>query len=204
MERALIRGSFLSFSLESFKNSRRVCFRNSMYIDNSDFRITRLDLEVSGLAAFFLFIWSGEQMAALVSLTNSGYFDEAVNSIFGGALGWGARSLIIIILNGCAIFLTFAVWYYLVTCWGDITVIGIRQFVRERSLLYRCFGTICDRTEKYVCFGAEYCTGGFDRTFCARRQIQKHGRKRTRSCHSQELCGAAGRNHAGRDRRGSV
>lgn len=137
----------MSFSLESFKNSRRVCFRNSMYIDNSDFRITRLDLEVSGLAAFLLFIWSGEQMAALVSLTNSGYFDEAVKSIFGGTLGWGARSLIIIILNGCAIFLTFAVWYYLVTCWGDITVIGIRQFVRERSLLYRCFGTICGWTK---------------------------------------------------------
>lgn len=113
-------------------------------------RITRLDLEVSGLAAFLLFVWSGEQMAVLVSLTNSGYFEEAVRSIFGDALGWGARSLIIIILNGCAIFLTFAVWYYLVTCWGDITVIGIRQFVRERSLLYRCFGTICGWTKRKI------------------------------------------------------
>lgn len=40
-------------------------------------------------------------------------------------------------INLVILFLMFAGWYYLITSFGEIFVIGIRAFVRERSLIYK-------------------------------------------------------------------
>lgn len=97
--------------------------------------VEKLHIEVS-LLAIFMLIGIGENIIiGLVNFTNRGRFDQLYTSI-----GWipeAAYPVLTCIINLGILFVVFAGWYYLITSFGELFVIGIRAFVRERSLIYK-------------------------------------------------------------------
>lgn len=94
----------------------------------------KLHVEVV-VIAIFMMIGISENIPTLVNFTNRGRFDEAYSN-----LTWLPKALYPALtgsINLGILFLLFAVWYYLATSFGELFVIGIRAFLKERSLIYK-------------------------------------------------------------------
>ena len=90
--------------------------------------------------AVFMMVGISENIPTLVYFTNSG----RVNEIY-LKLEWIPKELYPVltgIINIGVLFLMFALWYYLITSLGEVFVIGIKAFIRERSLIYKCVAGI--------------------------------------------------------------
>lgn len=95
----------------------------------------KLHVEIT-VFAIFMTMGISENIPTLVNFTNRGRIDEVYAN-----LAWIPEELYPIltgILNIGILFLLFAVWYYLFTSLGEVFAIGIKAFIRERSLIYKC------------------------------------------------------------------
>lgn len=100
-----------------------------------------LHIEVSLTAIVVLWGFGGEGIVSLVNYTNRGHFDEVYAKYF-SYLPVSAYSVLTTFINIAILFLLFALWYYLVTSLGEVWTLGVRGFLRERSLLYKCWKII--------------------------------------------------------------
>lgn len=97
--------------------------------------IVKLHAEIAAFAIFMM-IGISENIPTLVNFTNRGRLDEAYAN-----LAWLPEALypaLTGMINIGILFLLFAIWYYVITSLGEVFVIGIRAFIRERSLIYKC------------------------------------------------------------------
>lgn len=97
----------------------------------------KLHVEVS-LVAIIIWISGGENIINLVNYTNRGHFNE----VYLKYMPWlpnGAYPILTELINVIILFLVFAIWYYLVTTLGEVSIWGIREFLRERSLIRKCW-----------------------------------------------------------------
>lgn len=98
----------------------------------------KLHVEISLAAIVMMLGIAGEGIISLVNYTNRGYF----NKVYSNYMSWLPGRIYPIltgIINVILLFFIFALWYYLVTALGEISVLGIREFLRERSLIRKCW-----------------------------------------------------------------
>lgn len=103
-------------------------------------KFMKLHVEFSTAALIFWFAISTESGIGLVNYTNRGYF----NDIFAKNLGGVSENLYPVITGAInVLFLSFLFggWYYIITTFGELFDLGIKQFLRERSLIVKwCLG----------------------------------------------------------------
>lgn len=98
----------------------------------------RLHVEISLAAIFLMLVAATEGMISLVNYTNRGHFNE----VYLKYLRWlsdRSYSVLTVFINLIILFLVFALWYYLVTSLGEVFDLGIREFLKERSLIRKCW-----------------------------------------------------------------
>lgn len=98
----------------------------------------KLPLEIGVIGCFVLFGVGCSLAIRLMTYTNKGYLEQAYLRY----LSWlPAFSYPILTgaINILALFALFALWYYLVTSFGELWELGIKEFVCKRSLIVRSY-----------------------------------------------------------------
>lgn len=98
----------------------------------------RIHVEISLAAIFIMLVAGGENMIILVNYTNRGHFNEVYSKYMSWLPGM-TYTVVTGLINAVILFLIFALWYYLVTALGEVSVLGIREFLKERSLIRKCW-----------------------------------------------------------------
>ena len=101
----------------------------------------KLPLEIGVIGSFGLFGVGCSLAIRLMTYTNKGYLEQAYLRY----LSWlPAFSYPIVTgaINILALLALFALWYYLVTSFGELWELGIKEFVCERSLIVRSYKRI--------------------------------------------------------------
>lgn len=96
----------------------------------------RLHIEISLAVIIILWGFGGEAVVSLVNYTNRGHFDEVYAKYF-PFLSVSAYPGLTVFINILTLLLLFGLWYYLITSLGEMWTLGVRGFLRERSLIYR-------------------------------------------------------------------
>lgn len=99
-------------------------------------KAVKIDIEFSILAGTFIAIAFGEALIELVCYTNGGYF----NSFYKANLSFIPTEFYPALTGGInfiSLCLLFVGWIYCVNTFGEVTELGIREFVGKRSLLGR-------------------------------------------------------------------
>lgn len=94
----------------------------------------RIHLEISLAVAFMAVGAFLPLVIQLVYFTNGGYFPMA----YGKYLSFVPESFYPVLtgtINAAAMFLLFGFWFYLITSYGEAFDLGVREFVRQRSLI---------------------------------------------------------------------
>ncbi len=94
----------------------------------------QVHLEVTLTAVFLVFGLCIYFVIQLVYLTNGGYFPE----IYGKYMGFVPQALYPLLtktINAAVMFLFFGIWYYLITSLGEVFDIGVKEYIRQRSLI---------------------------------------------------------------------
>lgn len=97
--------------------------------------IVKLHVEAAVLAISILIGISENIIISLVNMTNRGRFDQFYASI--GGIPKAVYPVLTCGINLGILFLIFAGWYYLITSFGELFVIGIKAFLMERSFIYK-------------------------------------------------------------------
>ncbi len=97
----------------------------------------KLHAEVS-IVAIIIWFSGVENIVSLVNYTNRGYFNE-VYLRYVPYLPESIYPVVTELINVIVLFFVFGMWYYLVTSLGEASVLGIREFLRERSLIRKCW-----------------------------------------------------------------
>lgn len=100
------------------------------------FGICKMHLEVSLFSMFCVFFIFGYMIVGLVCFTNSGYFPEVYQNYL-EFLPEVFYPALTVLINGAALALVFGIWYYLVTTFGEVFDIGLKGFVKERSMIVK-------------------------------------------------------------------
>lgn len=98
--------------------------------------LVKIPLEISGFVAALLYVTGAEAAVRLVSDTNRGYLGLTLQQwlpFLPDTLLPAAAVLVNIFL----LTLLFGGWLYCVNAWGEVTVVGVLEFIRTRSLLAR-------------------------------------------------------------------
>lgn len=96
----------------------------------------KLPLEIGVIGCFVLFGVGCSLAIRLMTYTNKGYLEQAYLRY----LSWLPAFIYPILtgtINILALFALFALWYYLVTSFGELWELGIKEFVCERSLIVK-------------------------------------------------------------------
>lgn len=110
-------------------------------------KLVRIPLEASITLGIIVMAALGEWVIGLVSDTNRGYFPlkyEQYLPYLPGSL----YSIVTGLINFGCLFLMFASWVYVVNGFGEIGVLGVRGFLKERSILVKWwikFWNFCKR-----------------------------------------------------------
>lgn len=104
------------------------------------YKIFRLPVEFGVAFGTFILGVSGELVVRMVYYTNRGSFNEAWRKYLGEFSG---ESCLILTeaVNLLVLTLIFGSWIYCVNTLGDIRILGIKEFLKERSIIIR----ICRR-----------------------------------------------------------
>lgn len=112
-----------------------------------EYKIMNIPLEISVIGAVILISAGSEVAISLVSYTNLGYFKSYLSflpeEIYPAA---------IVLINFVLLVLFFGAWFYCVSTWGAVFSLGIKEFLKKRSLLVRlwlCFYHFCRRKAIY-------------------------------------------------------
>ncbi len=112
----------------------------------------KFHLEISLIALYILLLIGMESLVGLVNYTNRGYFDQSYLKY----LTWlpeGLYPLLTVGINVVVLLMFFGAWYYFVTSLGEITTLGIRKFIAQRSLLLKlwksCSGFCKNRVTRF-------------------------------------------------------
>ncbi len=97
----------------------------------------RLHIEISIPAILIMLSSGAEAIASLVNYTNRGYFDRTYQDYLPG-LPESLYPVVTELVNILILLFLFTLWYYLITSFGELFHLGVRGFLRERSLLYKC------------------------------------------------------------------
>ncbi|MDE6890460.1 MAG: HAMP domain-containing histidine kinase [Lachnospiraceae bacterium] len=94
----------------------------------------QVHMEVA-LTAIFIVLGAGIYfIIQLIYFTNGGYFPE-VYSKYMGIVPEAFYPVLTEAINAAVLFLLFGIWYYLITSFGQMFDIGIKEFIRRRSLI---------------------------------------------------------------------
>ncbi len=107
----------------------------------------QMHLEIS-LPAISCMIWGLEFLIMeLVYFSNNGFF----TGILAEYLDFVTEESMLM-LGGCinvfALTLIFGAWFYLITTFGEVFDLGLREFIKERSLLIHIIGWLIGKTRK--------------------------------------------------------
>lgn len=111
---------------------------------------TRLHLE---FALVMLLLWASlmsELTLQMVYCTNAGYFKGLIEDLT-ALMTSGGADVISYLVNLLFLIVVFGVWYYLVTALGEIHELGVGEFIKERSLLWKCLSRMYRFGKRKVC-----------------------------------------------------
>lgn len=91
-------------------------------------------LEVSLAGIFIVFGVFVYFVVQLMYFTNSGYFPEIYNRYM-GFVEEAFYPVLTGVINAAVMFLFFGIWYYLITSFGEVFDIGVKEFILKRSLI---------------------------------------------------------------------
>lgn len=91
-----------------------------------------------------------ELMLQMVYCTNEGYFRDLISDL-ANRMPTGGISVIIWFINLLFLLVVFGIWYYLVTSLGAVHELGLKGYIRERSLVWRWLKGICNFGKRKVC-----------------------------------------------------
>lgn len=111
---------------------------------------TKVHLEFVLLMMLFWVALMSELTLRMVYCTNAGYFRRLIEDLTVRMTSGGA-GVISYLVNLLFLIVVFGVWYYLVTTLGEIHELGPREFIRERSLVWRWLKGICNFGKRKVC-----------------------------------------------------
>ncbi len=98
-------------------------------------KICRLPLEISLIAAGMLIESAYNIILGLIINTNKGYYYQALEGFFG--TDEFNVYFFVGLFNFVCLFLLFAVWFYMISSFVQIKDIGIWEFIKKRSILYK-------------------------------------------------------------------
>lgn len=96
----------------------------------------QLHLEISLFSASCLFGGFFYLIVLLVSSTNSGWLSEFYKNYL-GFVPERVYPALTITFNVAALSLYFGAWYYFITTFGEVFELGLKQFLKERSLVVK-------------------------------------------------------------------
>ena len=112
-------------------------------------RGVKVHLEFSLTAVFLMLSIGGEAAIYLVNNTNRGYFNIGY-ARYAAWIPEAAYPFLTFLLNIATLVLIFGIWYYLVLTLSEMSVIGIREFFKERSLIRKCWIKLTDLVKRNI------------------------------------------------------
>ncbi|MGN1180529.1 MAG: sensor histidine kinase [Suilimivivens sp.] len=106
-----------------------------------------LYLEFSLLAGLFWFLYTSELVVYLVNSTKRGYFDDFYRDYL-TILPQRFYPAFTGIVNLISLGFLLGVWFFLANSLGEMTSLGIKEFILERSLIVKCWRGICRFTKR--------------------------------------------------------
>lgn len=99
-------------------------------------KAVRIPLELAITAGLLIYITGGEAVVSLVCYTGRGNFQQLFSRYLPFLAG-RMQQIAVMGINFLLLILVFGLWFYFVNSLGEVTVLGIVGYLKERSLLTR-------------------------------------------------------------------
>ncbi len=103
-----------------------------------------------GISITAIIIWIGavaESVVSVTAITNTGYEARALMNAWG--IAHLPAQIMAMVLNGILLFVIFGIWFVLISSFVGLTKMGLRAFIKKRSLIY-CFFSWCKKTARSI------------------------------------------------------